>query len=117
MAAPPTVFVIDDLTAQPGQGEALRDAYLERYVPDAQRRGMTLVHQLVSPAYWLPDGSNRLLFIWSVPGPAGVWAIKYAGRQDPALAAWWTEEAPRLVASRTRAVCAEAADLAELARV
>jgi len=114
---PATVFVIDDLTAKPGQGEALLRAYLDRYVPGASRRGMTLVHQLVSPPYWLPDGSNRLLFFWTVPGPAGVWAMKHTGRQDPELAAWWTEEAPRLVAARTRAICAEVADLPELSRV
>jgi hypothetical protein len=116
-SAMPTVFVIDDLTAKPGQGEALRRAYLERYAPGATRRGMMLVHQLVSPAYWLPDGSNRLLFIWTVSGPGGAWAMKHAGRQDPELIAWWTEEAPRLVAARTRAICAEASALEGLADV
>ena len=116
-ATGPTVYVIDDLTAKPGQGEALRRAYLERYAPGAARRGMTLVHQLVSPAYWLPDGSNRLLFIWSLAGPGGAWAMKHAGRQDPELVAWWTEEVPRLVTSRTRAICAEASALGDLADV
>jgi len=47
----------------------------------------------------------------------GAWAMKYAGRQDPQLAAWWTEQAPRLVSSRTRAICAEASDLAGLGDV
>ena len=115
--APPSVFVIDDLTAKPGQGEALQRAYLERYAPGAQQRGMRLLHQWVSPPYWLPDGSNRLLFVWTVPGPGGAWAMKHAGRQDPALEAWWTQEAPRLVAARTRAICAETVDLPELADV
>lgn len=115
--APPTVFVIDDLTAKPGRGEALQRAYLERYAPGAARRGMKLVHQWVSPPYWLPDGSNRLLFVWTVPGPGGAWRMKHSGRQDPELVAWWTQEAPRLVEVRTRAICAEAADLAELADV
>jgi hypothetical protein len=114
---PPLVFVIDDLTARPGRGEELLRAYLERYAPGARRRGMTLVHQLVSPAYWLPDGSNRLLFVWTVAGAGGAWAMKHAGRQDPELAAWWSEEAPRLVALRTRAICAEAPDLARLGDV
>jgi hypothetical protein len=116
-SAPTILFVIDDLTAKPGRGEALLRAYLERYAPGATRRGMTLVHQLVSPAYWLPDGSNRLLFVWSVAGPGGAWQMKHAGRQDPELVAWWNDEAPLLVASRTRAICAEAADLARLADV
>ena len=115
--APPTVFVIDDLTARPGQGEALQRAYREHYAPGALRRGMTLVHELVSPPYWLPDGANRLLFVWSAPGPAGVWAMKHAGRQDPSVVAWWSDEAPRLVASRSRAICASAGDLPELGDV
>lgn len=115
--APLTVFVIDDLTARPGQGEALRRAYLEHYAPGAQRRGMQLVHELVSPPCWLPDGSNRLLFVWTVPGPAGVWAMKHAGRHDPDVAAWWNERAPSLVASRSRSICGRAGDLGELADV
>ena len=115
-AAPP-VFVIDELVAQPGQGVALRRAYLERYAPGAQRRGMLLVHELVSPPYWLPDGSNRLLFVWTVSGPAGVWAMKHAARQDPDVAAWWNEQAPSLLASRSRSICAAATDLAKLADV
>ena len=116
-ASPPTVFVIDDLTARPGQGEALHRAYLERYAPGARQRGMTLLHQWVSPAYWLTDGSNRLVFVWSVPGPGGAWAMKHAGRQDPAVSDWWTQEAPRLLESRTRAICGEAGELASLGDV
>jgi hypothetical protein len=116
-AAPPTVFVIDDLVARPGCGETLLQAYLERYAPGARRRGMALLHQWVSPPYWLPEGSNRLTFVWSVPGPGGVWGMKHAGRQDAELAAWWNEEAPRWTSSRTRAISAEAPDLASLGDV
>jgi hypothetical protein len=115
--APPAVYVIDDLVAKPGQGEALRRAYLEHYVPGAQRRGMQLVHELVSPPCWLPDGSNRLLFVWTVAGPGGVWAMKHAGRQDSAVVAWWTESAPKLLASRSRSVCAHPDALPGLADV
>ena len=116
-AAAPTVFVIDDLVTKPGLGEAVLRAYLERYAPGARRRGMTLLHQWVSPPYWLPDGANRLTFVWSVAGPGGAWGMKHAGRQDPALIAWWNEEAPRLVDSRTRSISAEAPDLARLGDV
>jgi hypothetical protein len=114
-AAP--VFVIDDLTSKPGCGEALLTAYLERYVPGARTRGMTLVQQLVSPPYWRADAANRLLFVWRVEGAAGAWRMKHMGRQDPTLAAWWSEEAPALLSSRSRAICAEPAALAELADV
>jgi len=113
----PVVFVVDDVVAKPGQGLAFLDAYLTRYAPGARARGMTLVHRLVSPAYWLPDRSNRLLFVWTVPGAAGAWGMKHAGRQDAALAAWWHEEAPRWIETRARSILAEAADLAKLADV
>ena len=114
---PPPVYVIDDLIARPGQGDALRRAYLDRYAPGARRRGMQLVHELVSPPCWLPDGSNRLLFVWTVPGPGGVWAMKHAGRQDPEVVAWWNEQAPTLLASRSRSICASPDDLSELGDV
>lgn len=113
----PLVFVVDDVVAKPGLGEAFLAAYLSRYAPGARARGMTLVHRLVSPAYWLPDGSNRLLFVWTVPGAAGAWAMKHAGRQDAALAAWWHEEAPRWIETRSRSILAEADDLARLGDV
>src|SRR5262249_46742160 len=113
----PQIFVIDDVTAKPGRGEAFLSAYLEQYAPGAERRGMTLVHRLVSPTYWLPDGSNRLLCVWSVAGPAGVWAMKHAGRQDPAVEAWWSEAARHWIASRSRSICADAGELAALADV
>jgi hypothetical protein len=116
-AAPPLVYVIDDLVAKPGCGEALLRAYLQRYAPGARARGMTLVQQLVAPPYWRPDATNRLLFVWSVAGPAGAWQMKHAGRQDAELAAWWTREALEFVESRTRAVCAEPEALAGLSDV
>jgi hypothetical protein len=105
--APPTVFVIDDLTSKSGCGQALLHAYLEHYAPGARARGMTLVQQLVSPPHWRTDAGNRLLFVWSVAGPAGAWQMKHAARQDPAVTRWWMDQAPALLATRSRAICAE----------
>lgn len=65
MSDKPTIFLVDELVAQPGQGEALLQAYRARYVPGAQARGLTLVHQLVSPLLWLSEQSNTLLFLLS----------------------------------------------------
>ena len=111
------VFVVDDLLAKPGCGEALLAAYRARYVPGAVARGMTLVHELVAPAYWLPDGSNRLMFVWSVPGAAGTWRFKHAGRQDPAVLDWWERESATWIESRSRLILAEAAANGALADV
>ncbi len=115
--AVPLVYVVDDLLAKPGRGEELLAAYRESYVPGAEARGMTLVHQLVAPAFWLPDGANRLLFVWTVPGATGAWRFKHAGRQDPAIADWWQRECAALIETRSRSILAEAAMLGALADV
>lgn len=112
-----TVFVVDDITTKPGSGAAFLEACERRYVPDAKARGLTLLHRLVSPPVWLPDQSNRLLFVWTAPGAAGVWAAKLAGRADPLLAEWWQGEAAAFIESRTRAVFADPADIAALNHV
>jgi hypothetical protein len=111
------VFLIDDVTTKPGRGQAFLDAYLSEYAPGARERGMTLVHQLVEPAFWLLDRPNRLLFIWSIDAPPGVWAAKHAARHDPTIRDWWNHHAAPLVASRRRSIVADAADLEVLADV
>lgn len=80
------IYVIDDILAKPGQGQALYDAYMARYVPGAEARGMTLQHRLVEPAMWLPEDSNRLIFIWVQPHAGAVWAPSTA----PAWTQTWT---------------------------
>lgn len=112
-----TIYVVDDVTARPGAGETFLDAYMSRYVPGAQARGLTLLHRLVSPPVWLREQSNRLLFVWAAAGAEGVWAAKFAGRSDPRLAAWWETEAAALIESRSRAVFSDPAELARLGRV
>lgn len=112
-----TLWIVDDVTAKPGAGEAFLRAYLERYVPGAQAQGLVLRHRLVAPPVWLPDQPNRLLFIWTAQGAAGVWASKFAGRSDPLLAEWWEKEAAALIESRIRAVYCDPDDVAALADV
>ena len=118
MAGPAVmVYIVDDITTTPGAGEACLEAYLRRYVPGAQARGLTLLHRWVSPPVWLHEQPNRLLFVWSAQGAAGVWACKFAGRTDPLLADWWEREAAALIESRTRAVYTDTDDIAALGDV
>lgn len=112
-----TVYVVDDVTVKPGAGAAFLEAYMSRYAPGAQARGLTLLHRMVSPPVWLEEQSNRLIFIWTAAGAAGVWAAKFAGRNDPALAAWWESEAAAFIESRSRAVFADPTELARLGDV
>ncbi|WP_150294695.1 hypothetical protein [Sphingobium estronivorans] len=111
------IYVIDELVARPGQGKALHDAYMQRYAPGARERGMVLAHRLVEPAMWLPEGVNRLLFIWTQPDVGAVWGAKQRARLDPDVDRWWQEEAPALVETRQRYTLAEAEALGELDNV
>jgi hypothetical protein len=107
------VYLVDQIIAKPGQGQALLRAYMERYVPGAQARGMRLEQRLVSPPLWLEEQSNTLLLVWSLQGAAGFWGMSFQGRQDPAVQDWWREAAP-LIESRLRYVAGDVGDLAAL---
>ncbi|OKH84544.1 hypothetical protein EB75_04335 [Mycobacterium sp. ST-F2] len=118
MAKP--IWIIDDITVNPGQGPAFVDAYMKQYVPGAIKRGMTLANRMVMPCEWLVDGEpnpNRILFVWTVPDALGVWGFKFAGRNDPAVLSWWRDKAPKLCKSRSRMILADVDDLAGLANV
>ena len=114
---PDPIWIVDEVVAKPGQGKAFFDAYMARYAPGARRRGLTLAHQMVEPAYWLTDGSNRLLLVWTAADADTVWASKHQARNDPNVRRWWDEEAPGFIVSRRRSVLAEADVIAELADV
>ena len=111
------IYVIDEILAKPGQGKALYEAYMARYVPGAEARGMTLQHRLVEPAMWLSEGSNRLVFLWAQSDVGAVWGAKHGARLDSAVDQWWEEEAPPLIESRQRYTLAEADALEALDNV
>ena len=43
------VMILDEITVKPGLAAAYRTAYASRYVPGAQRRGMTLAGAWQTP--------------------------------------------------------------------
>ncbi|TXH05962.1 MAG: hypothetical protein E6R07_03935 [Nevskiaceae bacterium] len=113
-AETPRVYVIDRIVAKPGQAEALDRAYRERYAAGALARGMRLELSLLSPPVHLAEQSNTLLYVWSVAGAGGYWAMCFQGRQDPALQDWWWREAAALIETRERLVASDPADVATL---
>ena len=117
MSTTETVYLVDQVVARPGQGQAFLEAYTRRYVPGAQARGMKLEQTLVSPPLWLDEQSNTVLLVWSLRGAAGFWAMTYQGRNDPALQDWWWNEAAPLIESRQRYFAADIAGLAALGAV
>lgn len=117
MSSAHPIWILDEVTTKPGQGPAFLAAYMARYVPGAQARGMTLAHRMVEPAMWLDDAPNRLVFVWTLPHAGAVWMSKYAARADPDVAKWWNEEAPAFIESRRRSTLADADALGELDNV
>jgi hypothetical protein len=117
MTAAHPIWIVDEITTKPGLGPVFLAAYMEHYAPRAVARGMTLAHRMVEPAMWLDQGSNRLLFVWTVPDAGAVWAAKHAARGDAEVDRWWQEQAPPLIVSRRRMTMADAGDLASLADV
>jgi hypothetical protein len=96
------VFIVDSITAMPGQARAVLDAYMSAYVPGATKRGMTLLHSWVSPPLPLKgDRANTLTFIWSVPGISGWWQMRLGAAFDPSVEAFWSALAP-LILERSR---------------
>ena len=78
-----TIYILDEMTAKPGQAEALLAAYMEKYAPAARERGMILVHRWVTPPLWLKEQSNTLYVIWTVQGAKAWWQMSFLGRRDP----------------------------------
>lgn len=111
-----TIYIVDELVALPGQGEALLAAYQADYAPGAAARGMVLDRIIVSPPLWLDEASNRLLITWTVEGAGGWWGQAVQSRYDPSVEAFWAGAAAMLE-SRNRYFGSAAADVAEIAHV
>jgi hypothetical protein len=111
-----TIYILDEMTAKPGQAEALLAAYMEKYAPAARERGMILVHRWVTPPLWLKEQSNTLYVIWTVQGAKAWWQMSFLGRRDHAVAGWWEEAAP-MIESRRRCFLGDVADLGSFSNV
>jgi hypothetical protein len=105
-----TAYVLDEITCKPGKAQAVLDAYLADYVPDAKARGMVLDRVLVSPPLWLEDQPNTLHITWTIAGAPGFWNMSFQGRRNPAVRAFWDGVEP-LVETRSRRFLAASADV------
>lgn len=70
------VYIFDEIVVAQHGHRVLRAAYLDRYVPSARLRGMTLEGAWTSPPIELPDGVMTLHFLWSVPDVSAWWAMR-----------------------------------------
>ncbi|MCA1004530.1 hypothetical protein LCL87_02255 [Rhodococcus hoagii] len=111
-----TVYIVDEMVVRPGRARAFLSAYLERYAPGAESRGLTLERALVSPPVWLDDQSNTVTVTWTVPGADAWWQQRWAAGRDPDVARWWADADDWLI-SRTRSTSCAVEDLAAVAGV
>ncbi len=111
-----TIYILDEVTAKPGKAQQFLAAYMERYVPAAKERGMTLVHRWVSPPMWLVEESNTLCIIWTVRGAPAWWSMSHQGRRNPAVAEFWSSIEP-LIEKRHRSFLSDVADVESLCNV
>jgi len=95
-----TIFYLDHMVAQPGCAQALLQFYMSDYVPQAKTRGMTLVHQWVTPPLWLKKQSNELFITWSVEGVQAWWNATRLRRADPSFLRFWEDAKPMIVSRR-----------------
>ena len=109
------IYVVDQITPKPGQGEAFLKAYMEKYAPGARER-MTHEFTWVSPPMWLKEQSNTLYIIWSVKGAGQWWGMSQQSRRIDAVTSWWAE-VDSMVVSRDRVFVSDVADIASLAHV
>ena len=111
------LWIVDEIVARPGRGEAFLAAYLEDYAPKVRANGLTLAHCMVEPAMWLDDAPNHILCIWTAADAVTVWTAKHRARGDADIARWWNETAPPFLESRRRGTFADADALADLDHV
>lgn len=84
---------VDDITAVPGQRDALRARFESEYVPPARERGLELSDV---------SGSGDLLSLeWTMPDVAGFWRTRRGAMTDPSVARFWSDVSP-LIADRSR---------------
>jgi hypothetical protein len=110
------IYIVDQITPNPGEAEAFLNLYMERYAPGARERGMTLEFTWVSPPTWLKDQSNTLFIIWSVPDAKAWWAMSHGGKRDPVVQAWW-RDAESMIEKRHRCFLTDVSAVAKLANV
>jgi hypothetical protein len=107
------IYYLDHMVAQPGRAKELLRFYMSDYVPQAKRRGLTLVHRWVTPPLWLKEQSNELFVIWSVQGAQAWWDATRQRRADPSFLGFW-EEAQPMIVDRRRLFLSEVDDVNSL---
>ncbi|MFC9838546.1 hypothetical protein ACFVKB_32735 [Rhodococcus sp. NPDC127530] len=110
------VYIVDEMVVESGRARAFLADYLERYVPGASARGLTLDRVLVSPPVWLEDQSNTLTVSWTLRGAGAWWRQSLLARHDAEVLCWWAD-ADEVLLSRRRTISRSPADVVAMTDV
>jgi hypothetical protein len=106
------VLILDEVMVKPGLAGEYRSAYRERYIPAAERRGMSLQGAWQSPPMLDVDElPTTLYYLWSVEDVAGWWSMRLSrlpggGDERFEKQAWW-QESDRMTLSRKRTMLSD----------
>lgn len=106
------VLILDEVVVKPGLAGAYRSAYVERYMPGAERRGMRLQGAWQSPPMRdFDELPTTLYYLWSIDEVAGWWSMRLSrapNGDDERFEkhAWW-QESDRMTVSRKRTMLSD----------
>ena len=81
------IQILDEILLDPEQIPALLALLDQRYLPQAARRGLSLLQRWVSPPVAVPGELNRLWLLWQVPDVWGYYAMR-SGAGAEVVAFW-----------------------------
>lgn len=80
--------IMDEIVLQPRAIKKVLQLFGDEYSPGAERRGLKLLSQWLSPPVELSDSPNTLWLLWELPDdPWAFWGMRTA--QGPEVVAFW----------------------------
>ncbi|HSB95629.1 MAG TPA: hypothetical protein VLC91_04240 [Spongiibacteraceae bacterium] len=95
------IGILDQIEVSAAQLAAVQNLLVERYLPGALTRGMTLTRSWVAPPVAVPGAPNTLWILWELPDIGAWWRMRARAGADPALVTFWAE-VDRLCVKRQR---------------
>jgi hypothetical protein len=84
------VIVVDDITAKPGQQQALFALLTGPYAELAATRQLQLKQSVLLPPFERAGESSQLLFVWEYPSLNALWQARMPEEGDAQLAELWS---------------------------
>lgn len=83
------VLVVDDITAKPGQQQALFELMTGPYAELAATRQLHLKQSVLLPPFERAGSPSQLVLVWEYPSLSALWQARMPEEADAQLAALW----------------------------